>query len=90
MARLQNMGENASPNDPICQPGQPALQAYSEALDRCEVRKKWQEEHPGEFVDDWPQRSVDYAAIERGESLLGCCGARTFEAGESFIFNGEK
>lgn len=90
MALLQNMGENASPNDPVDQPGQPSLQAYSEALDRCEARKKWQEEHPSEFVDDWQQRSADYAAIERGENLLGCCGGRTFEAGESFVFKGGK
>jgi len=41
------------------------------------------------MVDDWDQRSADYAAIEHGQSLLGCCGARVFEPGDAFVSDKE-
>jgi hypothetical protein len=92
MALLGDGGEYGSPNaKPDMAGGKPALQAYSEALDRCAQRKRWAEEHPGEFsLSDYDQRAADYEAIERGESLMGCCGARTFEPGDSFVSNKEK
>jgi hypothetical protein len=94
MAILEDSGPYASPNDkPDFAGGKPALQAMSEAQNRCEARRKWQKDHPGEFssgIDDWEQRSRDYDAIENGQSLLGCCGARTFEPGDAFVSNKEK
>jgi len=91
MAILEDSGPYGSPNTRPCHSGRPALQAASEAQDRCDARHKWHKEHPDEMgPDDWHQRAADYAAIEKGQSLLGCCGGRVFEPGDAFICNDEE
>jgi hypothetical protein len=92
MAILPDSGPYGSPNTkPDHAGGQPALQAMSEAQDRCEARCKWREDHPGEIgPDDWAQRDEDHADIQRGQNLLGGMGARTFEPGDAFVSRKEK
>ena len=92
MAILEDSGPYGSPN---CRPdhsGSPTLQKFSEAMDRCIARRKWQEEHPDEMMGpgNWDQIMKDHADIERGEGILGCCGGRTFEPGDGFVFKGQE
>ncbi len=91
MAILEDSGKHGSPNAIPDHPGKPALQAMFEAEVRCDERRKWRAEHPGNMgPENWDQISADYATIEHGEKLLGCCGARTFEPGDAFISKGGK
>jgi hypothetical protein len=64
--------------------GKPALQEYSEAMERCEQRRRWREAHPGEYKDDWEQASRDYETIEHAQDLTG---GMTFEPGDAFVPN---
>lgn len=77
-----------SPNFPIGRPGQPALQAMAEALDRSERHDQWHRDHPGEFNCP-PELSPagDYELIQNGQNLFG---AMTFEAGDAFVPRGRK
>ena len=67
-------------------PGQHALQARSEALDRQEKREEYFRAHPLESVPSgmWNGAGDDWTAIERGDKLLDL-GGGTFEAGDALI-----
>ena len=91
MAILEDSGPYGSPNAKPDHCGQPALQLAQEATLRCELRKKWHDEHPGEMGPmDWEQRASDYEEIENGEKLWGDRGDSTFEPGDSFVPRKEK
>ena len=78
------MAKLNSPNDVIYTPGQPALQARGQALDRMQAHEDWHRCNPGEWnCPPALNNPGDYEAIENGDNLLG---AAVFEPGDAFNF----
>ena len=76
-----------SPNAGVqCPGGSPGAHVASEAIDRCEQRRKWREDHPGEMLSEqnWEQIHQDYEDIERWDHLMAP-GAATFEPGDGLV-----
>jgi len=76
-----------SPNAGVaCPGGSPGAHVASAAIDRCEQRRKWREDHPGEMLTEqnFEQIHQDYEDIERWDHLMAP-GAATFEPGDGLV-----
>jgi hypothetical protein len=79
--------ECRSPNDSnACPGGKPGPQVALEAMQRCDQRKKWRDDHPGAMMaeQNCDQIHRDYEDAERWDHLMAPGGA-TFEPGDGLV-----
>lgn len=82
------MSEYCSPNDPHDHAGgKNAHELATEAHERCDARRRWHEQHPGQFMEGTDYQSVekDYDAIHRSDKLWDFGGGGTVRPGEAFV-----